>query len=1009
MTRPLRVAVVGGGPRATYALERLGAHADALTAGRTLEVHVFERTGRFGAGSVHDPRQPLTAVLNRTADEVSFAADETVTGAGPLRPPSERPTLARWIAQRSDGVPEEPAAWPPRAVHGAALEERLARYAAELERTGCAVVHRHAVEVVELRDAQDAPERAAASGRPVDESAHGEGAAPGWPDGPLDVVAADGRTWTVDDVLLVTGHGSPRPAHPAADPCAGPGDHAAVHVTRAYPLDGPGSVAEAPPGSRVALVGTGMTALDVLIALTAGRGGRFARGPGGRLTYLRSGAEPSAIHCTSGSGVFPYARPAVLSTVSPFVDARGGRFLRHDVLPRLRRSRGGARAGVEGGAGELDVERDLLPLVVLEMAFQHDATLRGLDAARDAAARVRDVVDAFVDGDAAVRAGDDARPDALARLLLAHTGDVDEADRFDWDVLVDPLATGDDLADVIDLDVLRARQGVGVSPHLTARNGVWRDLRGVISAAVDDGGLTAASHRRFVERVVPWHNRFANGASPDVMARVAALLRSGLVRVDREDRADRDDPVAHVAQRAPVAHRAFDDHRDPDHRDLGPAGGRRGPCAVPAPAVEAFGAVPDVLVDAWVPRLDVRTDLNPLYRRLVERGAASLWATGSGADTFRPGGVRVDDRHHPVRADGTSDPRVTVLGPVLEGQRSFLVSAMRPGRDHHVMRDTVGWVDDLLARHPAPQRGATVVRPPARPDERTPTMGTTTTRHAVGTDGEIGLLVDAPSDGEHLGDVVVAPVFGGTARSMFPFAHALHRHGFRTVRVDFRHHVGSGSGDVAGTRLSAQAEDVAAVLDLYPGALLVAVSLATRPAVRALASGAPAGGAVLVTPVLDVTATLREVIGTDFVEAELDRLPPTVDVLGYEVRDGFVHDARTHGLHGYDEAVEDLARVAVPVRLVAGDTDPWVDVTRVRAAAGRLADDGRDVRLVEVPAATHRLNRNPVVARRYVEETVRACLDLVGSDRPVDVPSFDALVRASSARPAVTEPAGVPG
>lgn len=953
MTRPLRVAVVGGGPRATYALERLSAHADALTAGRTLEVHVFERTGRFGAGSVHDPRQPLTAVLNRTADEVSFAADETVTGAGPLRPPAERPTLARWIAQRSDGVPEEPAAWPPRAVHGAALEERLARFAADLERTGRARVHRHAVEVVELRESS--PEAS-------------------WPEGPLDVVAADGRTWTVDDVLLVTGHGSPRPAHPAADPCAGPGDHAAVHVTRAYPLDGPGSVAEVPAGSRVALVGTGMTALDVLIALTAGRGGRFARARGGRLTYLRSGAEPSTIHCTSGSGVFPYARPAVLSTVSPFVDARGGRFLRHDVLPRLRRSRGGARGDAGDGTGALDVERDLLPLIVLEMAFQHDATLRGLDAARDAATRVQDAVDAFVDDGLAGRTGDDARPDALARLLLAHTGDVDEAGRFDWDALVDPLTTGDDLADVIELDVRRARQGVGVSPHLTARNGVWRDLRGVISAAVDDGGLTAASHRRFVERVVPWHNRFANGASPDVMARVAALLRSGLVRVDRDDRVD-----------------------------------RRGPCAVPTTTVDALGGTPDVLVDAWVPRLDVRTDLNPLYRRLVERGAASLWATGTGADAFRPGGVRVDDRHHPVRADGTSDPRVTVLGPVLEGQRSFLVSAMRPGRDHHVMRDTVGWVDDLLARHPAPQRGATVVRPPARPDERTPSMGTTTTRHAVGTDGEIGLLVDAPTDGEHLGDVVVAPVFGGTARSMFPFAHALNRHGFRTVRVDFRHHVGSGSGEIAGTRLSAQAEDVAAVLDLHPGALLVAVSLATRPAVRALAGGAPAGGAVLVTPVLDVTATLREVIGTDFVEAELDRLPPTVDVLGYEVRDGFVHDARTHGLHGYDEAVEDLARVAVPVRLVAGDTDPWVDVTRVRAAAGRLADEGRDVGLVEVPAATHRLNRNPVVARRYVEETVRACLDLVGSDRPVDVPSFDALVRASSARPAVAEPAGVPG
>ena len=958
MTAPLRVAVVGGGPRATYALERLAAHAAALTESRPLEVHVFERTGQFGAGSVHDPRQSTTAVLNRTADEVAFCADESVVGAGPLRPADARPTLAGWMAAHG-GPSDAGSVWPPRAVHGEALVDHLRTFVDELERTGRARVHLHATEVVDLR---------------------------GCAVGEVAVVDRRGRSWPVDDVLLVTGHGSPRPAHAPGTPC--PDDRAddrtddradaraRVHLTTPYPLDDPSSVALVPAGARVACVGTGMTAIDVVMALTTGRGGRFTARADGRLDYVPSGAEPSVIHCSSRSGTFPYARPAALATVSPFVDERGGRFLRLDVLDRLRRSRAGHRTGGRGRRDVLDFDLDVLPLVVVEMAHQHHAALLGRAAADAAADAVAPAVDAFVDGRPS--AGP-VRPDVLSRLLASHVA-VDEP--FDWEALLDPYAgarTGAEVADVLDLDVARARQGVGVSPHKTATNGVWRDLRGVVSAAVDDGGLTAASHRRFVDRVASWHNRFANGASPDVMARVAALVRCGLVQVGRSA---------------------------PDER--------RPACAAPRPAVDALGGEPDVLVDAWVPRLDVRTDLNPLYRRLVERGAMTLWQTGNGPDAFLPGGVRVDDRHHPVRADGTTDPRLTVLGPVLEGQRSFLVSALRPRRDHPVMRDAVAWLDDLRARH------ATHPDQQHRPSttERTPTMGTATTRRAVGAHGdthgdahgdahgEIGLLVDEPTTDEHLGDVVVAPVFGGTARSMFPFAHALNQHGFRTVRVDFRHHVGTGSGDIAGTRLSAQAEDVEAALEVYPGALLVAVSLATRPAVRALSRGADARGVVLVTPVLDVTATLREVIGADYLDVDFASTPPQLDVLGYDVRDSFVHDARAHRLHEVDVAVAELAGSDVPVRLVAGDTDPWVDVVVVRDAAARLADDGRDVRLVEVAAATHRLNRNPVVARRYVEETVRACLDLVGSDRPVDVPSFDALVRASSRRPT---PAGVPG
>ncbi|WP_420707676.1 hypothetical protein, partial [Streptomyces sp. NRRL F-3273] len=66
----------------------------------------------------------------------------------------------------------------------------------------------------------------------------------------------------------------------------------------------------------------------------------------------------------------------------------------------------------------------------------------------------------------------------------------------------------------MDRDHLWAVHGNLNNPHKAAADGVWRDLRRVISYAVDDGGLTPASHRVFLARYVRIHNRLANGAPP---------------------------------------------------------------------------------------------------------------------------------------------------------------------------------------------------------------------------------------------------------------------------------------------------------------------------------------------------------------------------------------------------------------------------------------------------------------------------------------------------------------
>lgn len=268
-------------------------------------------------------------------------------------------------------------------------------------------------------------------------------------------------------------------------------------------------------------------------------------------------------------------------------------------------------------------------------------------------------------------------------------------------------------------------------------------------------------------------------------------------------------------------------------------------------------------------------------------------------------------------------------------------------------------------------------------------------RQLTAPDGRsVRLLVSTPTTDQHRGDVILAPVFGGTAQSMFSFAHTLTLNGFRVIRLDFRDHVGLSDGNIADTRLSMQVEDVKVVTEAFPGAILMAVSLSCRPAVRAVADGAPISGVVLVTPVLHLQHTLHQVTGIDYFGVGRDDLSPLVTVIDYDVRDQFIYDSENHRLVDLPTALNELRDLTVPVRMIAGDADPWVSVEETRHVHDDLIGQGHDSMLTVVAAASHRLNRNPAVAMSYMEESVRSCLSIVRYDDEPVVPSFDDLLHA---------------
>jgi len=732
---PLRLALVGGGPTCTYVLERLAALTREIGVERPLEITVFDLSGEFGSGQVHSPGQTKTSYLNRIVGQVAFAADESVVDAGPLLPAVERPTLLEWCRARFeetgdpvfDLVAED---WPKRYLHGLALNDQFRRYLEILTRKPGVTVTLRQAEVVDLEDRG----------------------------GLLTVVTADGADPLVADyVLLLTGHSANRPElNPRQKAWA---EFATRHPVRlvpnAYPLEKALEPVSTGPGTSVGCLGMGLTGIDVLLYLTEGRGGRFERGADGRLEYRPCGAEPDVIVPFSRTGLFTFARPYNEKERDIANLEYRGRFLTIQAVHRLRSSAG--RPNTISGLPQLqlDFEAHVLPLIILEMDLIYHSTLLGPEfraeairlvepayqrflsapgaagswrAARDLltepiqrlATRLAEEIDRVLDGPGFAEGAivDNVPLDSALAAFLTVVHGAEQAEKlltergepeqfaaavaravspwshrmratehgFSWERTIDPLA-GKSYRDAaeyreaflefLDADIRQASQGNLRNPAKAAADAAWRDLRGVVIEAVDFGGLLAGSHRTFLEVYTPHHNRLCQGASREAMEKVAALVRAGIVDVTAG-------PDARVAGDEALGRFAVE----------GPATGVRRPI--------------DVLVDARVHSFDAERDVMAVYPNLLRRGLVRKWANpGLDEPDFVPGGLDLTRGFHPVRADGRVEERITVLGPPSEGVMYHQIGALRPNKDHHVIRDILAWMNAFLPHeapgsHPAP-------------------------------------------------------------------------------------------------------------------------------------------------------------------------------------------------------------------------------------------------------------------------------------------------------------------
>ncbi len=252
-TAPLRVAIVGCGPKGLYALERLLSLARADVQPGALAVDVFEPHPAPGAGPNYDPGQPEYLRMNFAAEMV----DMWQSG----RPDPDRLSFTEWRRNRDD-VSQE--AYPPRAHVGRYLLDGFRKI--QTSAPGQVLLTMRAEAVSAVRKSPG-----------------------GWC-----VAASTEREY--DEILIATGHASDWDGALAKAPPFGLDVIPAV-----FPVETNLSQEKVPPGSVVSIRGFALTMIDASLALTEGRGGTFRKEPG-----------PLALAYEGGPGdverILPYSR-----------------------------------------------------------------------------------------------------------------------------------------------------------------------------------------------------------------------------------------------------------------------------------------------------------------------------------------------------------------------------------------------------------------------------------------------------------------------------------------------------------------------------------------------------------------------------------------------------------------------------------------------------------------------------------------------------------------------------
>ena len=455
-------------------------------------------------------------------------------------------------------------------------------------------------------------------------------------DGTEEVRLAHGGTVVVDHVIVTSGH----TANQGADDAGG--------VLNPYPVVS--YVDTVPASATVAVSGMGLVAIDVVTALTVGRGGQFVEN-GGQLVYRRSGREPRIqLFCRSG---LPFTAKSVTGKD------------RSDVYKPLictDQALDGLSGRLNGRRRLVDVRRELLPLLFAEMyaryyaqaAFQASGSAAAGAAVRErsGAAWAERRFDAELASLAARFGSFDA--EALFFGCQPTYGGTEDYEQFVYRSLADDLRE----AEVPD----------GASPVKSAAE-VFRIYRDKMRSVVELGGLSLDSYLDFNADICSRIHRLVAGPPALRTRQMLALMDAGVVRMPYGPAPARGRTVTDrdpTAARTRISSTAFE---RPYHEDV------------------------DVVIRGHLEEPRIAGSASQLLTQLYNRGRVSQFRYGEVA----VGSVDLTPDSHPIDIEGRPQLGISMFGVLTEGVRHFTQYIPSPRSRIRAFEDVGACVAEILS------------------------------------------------------------------------------------------------------------------------------------------------------------------------------------------------------------------------------------------------------------------------------------------------------------------------
>lgn len=466
------IAIVGMGQRGVNVLERISALLKHRPLNAGLTIHVID-PAMTGQG-IHDFTQPDHLLINTIAAQVTVYCDKSVVGGGPVEPGL---TFLEWvhesgyrmvngkavIADVGDEIDEN--TYLSRALLGKYLAWAYERIVESMPESVTVLNHRR--EVVNIVRKSDRK---------------------------LEVFLDGGYRIESDFVFLTTGHSGCGPdakdveCEKFVERVQSKNSHLS-YLRSPYPIARLSAIS---PDAKVAICGAGLTAADIISALTIGVGGVFERVSKDRYKYHASGREPK---------MTLYTRQG-LPAGSRAINQKGtygqykARFFTMDFIESARN-----KLLIERGETQFDYDRDIWPTVKKEMMYVYSCARSGVWV------EPQDFVPT-------------AELESIVDRIISPLADKNFANSKEYEQFVREFLAQD----------IEAAFGGNVGNPEKAAADMLRDVRDNTRFAVDYSSLTPESHARFLAYWCSISNRLASGPPKERNMELLALIDAGIVR-----------------------------------------------------------------------------------------------------------------------------------------------------------------------------------------------------------------------------------------------------------------------------------------------------------------------------------------------------------------------------------------------------------------------------------------------------------------------------------------------